>query len=500
MPSDTNLQEGFPADLLVELDGDGGRGSRQRLESALRAAIQAERLMPGTRLPPTRTLAAELGISRSAVVAAYGNLTHDGYLEATVGSGTRVSERLGRAPEEPGPRPEVALNPVAAPRTPPLTRLSGGLPDPALFPRERWLRAYRNAVKELPDTDFTYPHVQGSEALRIALAGYLGRVRGLATSPEQLLVCTGYTQGVALLCRALRRSGARRVAVEEPCFWPHRRVVENCGLEPVPVPVDEHGMDVEQLARHDDLAAALVSPAHCYPTGATMSASRRAGILEWARSRDALVIEDDYDAEFRFDRTPISSLQGMEPDRVAYIGGVSKTLSPVFRLGWISLPDRLLRPVAREKWFEDLGSPLLEQVALAGFIDSGEFTRHLRRVRPIYRDRRNAAIRAVSELLPDAAWSGEDAGLHLMVTVPGLDERAAAEAAADAGFALETGGRHWANPEAADPSIVLGYGAVPEPTLRRGLAWLARYRVGRSDAPGRGQGALPVGPGESSPR
>lgn len=476
MSSDTNFEQGFPPDLLLELDGESGRGSRERLEAALRAAIQAERLTPGTPLPPTRTLASELGVSRSTIVAAYGNLTSDGYLDATVGSGTRVSEKLEVQPaREPELRPETGFYAVMAPRTLPLTRLSGGLPDPALFPRDRWLRQYRIALQGLPDSDLLYPPVQGSIALRNALASYLGRVRGLSTTPEQLLVCTGYTQGVTLVCRALKRSGARRVAVEEPCFWPHRKAVEVCGLEPVPIPVDDSGMDIARLAGQSDLSAVLVSPAHCYPTGATMTASRRAEVLEWARSCDAVIIEDDYDAEFRYDRTPVSSLQGMEPDRVIHIGGVSKTLSPALRLGWLALPDRLLRPVAREKWFDDMGSPLLDQVALAGFIESGDFTRHLRRVRPIYRDRRNAAIAAVSELLPESDWTGEDAGLHLMVNVPGLDEDAAASAAADAGFALETGSRHWAVPDAAPPSIVLGYGVVPEATLRRGLRWLSGH-------------------------
>jgi GntR family transcriptional regulator/MocR family aminotransferase len=421
-------------------------------------------------------LAADLGISRSSVVAAYGNLTADGYLEATVGSGTRVRPGLEFQPRRaPELLPETGFNAVVSPRQPPLTRLSGGLPDPALFPRDLWLRHYRHGLKGLRDSEFTYPHVQGSAVLRLALASYLGRVRGLSTSPDRLLVCTGYTQGVTLICRALTRLGARRVAVEEPCFWPHRRAVEICGLEPVPVPVDAEGIDVSRLEEIDDLAAVLLAPAHCYPTGATMSAARRSALLDWSRHQDALVIEDDYDAEFRYDRTPISSLQGLEPDRVVYIGGVSKTLSPALRLGWMALPDRLLRPVSREKWFDDMGSPLLEQIALAGFIDSGDFARHLRRVRPIYRDRRNAAIEAVQELLPESSWTGEDAGLHLMVTVPGLDETLATVAAADAGFALETGSRHWANPEAAPPAIVLGYGAVAEATLRRGLRWLSGY-------------------------
>ena len=243
MPEQTNLGHGFPSDVLVDLRPDDGRGLRERLEHGLRSAIQDKRLVAGAALPPTRVLAGELGISRSVVVEAYGNLAADGYLEARQGAGTRV--RADPRPPRPrnGARHDTAtffLRPrQASPGGAPPIRLIGGLPDPALFPRAKWVRHYRAALAELPDPDLTYPSTLGAEALRAALSAYLGRVRGVATAPDRMLVCAGCTQALTLICRALRRGGARRVAVEDPCFGLHRRAISMTGLEPVPVAVDD---------------------------------------------------------------------------------------------------------------------------------------------------------------------------------------------------------------------------------------------------------------------
>jgi GntR family transcriptional regulator / MocR family aminotransferase len=467
--------EGFSSDLLIDLSRGNGRGLREQLEHGLRTAIQDRRLVGGTVLPPTRVLAGELGISRSVVVAAYANLTADGYLEARQGSGTRV-----RADDQ-VERTRTATMDVASfwarprqasPQGGPPIRLLGGLPDPALFPRAQWVRHYRAALLELPDAELTYPSTLGAEPLRLALAAYLGRVRGLATSAGHLLVCAGFTQGLTLVCRALRRAGARRIAVEDPCFGLHRRAVAMTGLEPVPIAVDEHGLDPAALA-DIDVAAVLVAPAHSYPTGGTLDGPRRHDLVAWARSRDALIIEDDYDAEFRYDRTPFGALQGLAPDHVVYIGSASKTVSPALRLGWVAAPDGLVRPIEREKRFDDMGSGLLEQLAFARFVDSGQLARFLRRVRPVYRGRRDATIAALGDLLPEARWQGAAAGLHLHVTLPeGVDERAFARAAYERGVLVEDAAWHWARPEEAPPSIVLGYGTLVEPAIRQGIGVL----------------------------
>jgi GntR family transcriptional regulator/MocR family aminotransferase len=243
----------------------------------------------------------------------------------------------------------------------------------------------------------------------------------------------------------------------------------------VPVPVDGGGIHVEALDRVPGVDAVVVAPAHSYPTGATLDSSRRQALVAWARDQDVVVIEDDYDAEFRYDRTPIGALQGLDPDRVVHIGGVSKTFSPALRLGWVALPPGLLGAVEREKRFDDMGSPLLEQLAFAGFVGNGDFARHLRRVRPIYRARRDATIDAVAEYLPDTTWQGQAAGLHLHLLLPGdVDVPALTELALGHGLLLEDGAWHWADPPSAPPSVVLGYGTMPEAAVRRGIALLAQ--------------------------
>ncbi len=340
------------------------RGLRERLESALRAAVQDGRLIPGAALPPSRTLAAELAISRSVVAEAYANLKADGYLEARQGGATRVRAEPG--PGQPARRD--ASGPVRAvsrnhheyqpPRRPrpaersPRIRLFGGLPDPALFPRARWLHHYRAALARLPDPDLTYPDMLGAPSLRMALAAYLGRVRGVATTAERLLICSGFTQGLTLTCRALRRRGARRVAVEDPWFGHHREAIALTGLEPVPVTVDPLGLDPAQLPA--DVHAVLVAPAHCYPTGYTLGADRRHALIAWARRTGAIVIEDDYDAEFRYDRQPIGAIQGLAPQQAVYIGSASKTVTPalrcrrrrnILRTGGLMPCQRVLAPV-----------------------------------------------------------------------------------------------------------------------------------------------------------
>jgi GntR family transcriptional regulator/MocR family aminotransferase len=473
----TNSVAGFPPDLLIELPSGGGRGIRERLEHALRAAIQQERLRGGAVLPPSRVLAADLGIARSVVVEAYRNLAASGYLESRRGGWTRVRPYAqAQRQHEGGPLPDYEQQlffgwrrPTASPS---LIRLLGGLPDPALFPRRAWLRHYRAALAELPNPSVSYPDILGAGPLRQALADYLGRVRGAAATPDRVIISTGFTQGLTLVCRALGRAGARRVAVEEPCHVWHRAAIEATGLQPVPIPVDDRGLDPAALAQVS-VDAVLVAPAHSYPSGGTLDGIRRQALATWADRSSALIIEDDYDAELRYDRRPLGALQGLGPEQVIYIGSASKTLTPALRLGWLVVPPRLVEPLAREKHHDDMGSSLFEQLTLARLIDSGAFARHLRHVRPIYRDRRDATIATLAALLPSARWRGEAAGLHLHVTLPDdVDERAVVRAAYERGVLLEFGAWHWAATD-APPSLVLGYGCASEAAIRRGISVVA---------------------------
>jgi len=457
----TNSGAGFPSDVLLPLDRTARRRLREQLEQELRRAIQDGRIAAGTLLPPSRTLAGDLDIARNVVVQAYAQLAADGYLEARRGSGTRVLPVASVRPDPPSGAPG-----------PSATGFIGGLPDPALFPRTEWQRHYRAALTALPDRELGYPGPLGALALRQALTGYLGRVRGVVTTPDRMLVTNGFTQALVLLCRVLLARGARAVAVEDPCFGFHRQAIARTGLRPVPVPVDEDGLDVEGLAAAG-VGAVLVAPAHSYPAGAVLGAARRGALLDWARRHDGLVIEDDYDAEFRYDRAPLGAVQGLAPEHVVYAGCASKTLTPALRLGWLAAPGQLVNELLTEKLFDDMGTALLEQLALARFLDSGGFTRHLRRVRPIYRARRDAALRALASYLPAAVPTGVAAGLHLCVRLPAdTDERRLVELARDRGVYVEGAAWHWADPASAPPALVLGYGGLGEAAIHRGLAVL----------------------------
>src|SRR3984885_2888253 len=336
----------FPADLLVELDRSRPRTLRAQLERGLRQAIARKTLAPGTVLPPSRVLAAELGPSRlvvvracqQLVVGAYEQLVIEGYLEARQGSGTRVRAPgfdTRQASAGPGDSPYWPL-PLGHDRK--LSR--SGMPDPALFPRNEWLRHYRDVLQDLPDMGLLYPPPRGELELRAALTAYLRRVRGVRATPDQVVICGGFSQGLMLLCRALGRRGVTRIAVKDPCFLFHRRIIEASGLAWVPVPVDDEGIQTSLLAGLD-VSAVLLSPAHSYPSGVALSADRRVSLLEWARKSGGLGIEGDYDPELRYDRLPVGALQGLDPERVVYGGTVSKVLSPPLRLGWIVAPPRL---------------------------------------------------------------------------------------------------------------------------------------------------------------
>jgi len=461
-------RSGFPADMLVTLDRSRPRSLRAQLERALRNAIARGSLAPGAALPPSRVLARELDVSRSVVAGAYEQLVIEGYLQARGGSGTRV-----RA-QDTGSRPQHQAVPFwSVPAGRDGATPASGLPDPALFPRQDWLRHYRDVLREMPDSGLLYPEPRGARELRTALATYLGRVRGVRATGDQVLICGGFSQGLMLLCRALGLRGVRRIAVEDPCFSHHRRLIRAAGLQPVPVPVDEQGLQTSRLAGLD-VGAVLLSPAHSYPSGVVLSADRRVELLGWARAADTLVIEDDYDAELRYDRLPIGAVQGLDPQRVAYGGSVSKVLSPALRLGWLIAPPQLTEDIVRAKFLDDVASEALGQLTLARFIDSGAFARHLRRVRPIYRSRRDRLLAALAAHLPEIQPSGEAAGLHLLLRLPPeLSAGTLLNAAAKHGIRLEDAARTWADHNPQPPALLIGYGALRDSALGHGIKTMA---------------------------
>jgi GntR family transcriptional regulator/MocR family aminotransferase len=329
------------------------------------------------------------------------------------------------------------------------------------------------AMRRLPDRDLTYADPRGMQELRTAVSDYVGCVRAAVAEPHNVVISSGLAHGLTNVWFALRDRGARRVAVEDPGWRWQARTAERAGLTPVPVPVDEHGLVVEELERLE-VDAVTVTPAHHFPTGAMMSPARRPALLDWARHRDALIVEDDYDAEYRYDREPVASLQGMDPDHVAFGATTSKTLAPALRLGWIVLPRRFVPDVTKQYVVTWASPSSVDQVALADLLSSGELDRHMRRTRRMYRRRRDALIAALAEYTPRITIEGEAAGLHLVAWLPdGSDEAAIAGAARRRGVAVQTLHRHCTCMRPMPPALILGYAQLSETALRAAVRELA---------------------------
>jgi GntR family transcriptional regulator/MocR family aminotransferase len=442
---------------LVELDREADVPLHEQIERSIREDVRAGRLAAGTRLPSSRSLAAELGVSRGVVSEAYGQLAAEGYLLASQGAPVRVAHTVrAAAPRAPSP----SLLPSFT------HRLDPGLPDLAGFPRDRWLRSLRAAWREAPIDAVDYPDPRGVPALRETLAEYLGRVRGAAADPEQLIVCTGFSQGLSLIARWLRSRGVTSVALEDPGWHSHRLIIEQAGLAVEPIPVDGEGLRVDLLER-SEAAAVIVTPAHQFPTGAVLSSERRAALVEWAERGERLIVEDDFDAELRYDRTRVGALQGLAPERVAYIGSASKRLVPGMRLGWMLTPSWLGWPLISVKAIEDRGSEAIGQLALHDFIARGELDRHLRRMRLRYQRRREALLESLALHLPAARIEEGAAGLFELALLPdGIDESALVSAAASRGVGVEGLALHRFKP-GGPAGLVLGFAGLPEPAIEQ---------------------------------
>ncbi|OPF79295.1 GntR family transcriptional regulator [Streptomyces antioxidans] len=469
------------SDLHLELTRAGSR--RTALMAALREAIRDGRLAPDTRLPPYRSLAADLGIARNTVADAYAELITEGWLTARQGSGTRVAPRpASPPPRRRAPGPERGGPPTGAtggrrgprPAPYPVHNLLPGQPDAASFPRTAWLASARRALTAAPHEAFGPGDPRGRPELRRALADYLARVRGVRTDPGRIVVCAGFAHAVRLLSdtRLLRP----RMAVESygPAF--HRSLLRSAGIRTVPLPLDADGALTEGLADLDGVRAALLTPAHQFPTGGPLRPGRRAAAVAWARESGGLVLEDDYDGEFRYDRRPVGAVQGLDPDRVLYLGSVSESLSPALRLGWMVLPDHLVDGLLAAKGEHEGWTGVLDQLTLADFIESGGYDRHVRRMRQHYGRRRDRLVAALAEHAPHVRVAGIAAGLHAVLELPPGTERSALRAAARQRLALDGlgGYRH---PDATTPhrdGLVVGYAAPPEHSFTEALDALCR--------------------------
>ncbi|HLK02667.1 MAG TPA: PLP-dependent aminotransferase family protein [Streptosporangiaceae bacterium] len=464
---------GLGPELLVRLDRSAGQPLRAQLEAFLREAIRTGRLREGERLPSSRVLAGELGVSRGLVQECYAQLLAEGYLTSRGGSATRVAGVGDRALAVPPPVPRG---------TPPrlIADFRPGISDLASFPRTDWAWAMRETCSRIASADLDYGDPRGSIVLRDVLAAYLSRVRAADAEPGRIVVSAGFAQGVSLVLRALaREAGVRRVAFEDPGYGRAAtdetlRAVAAMGLHLAHIPVDAEGVVVSALAA-SGAQAVVVTPAHQSPTGVVLSASRRHALLDWARRGDGYVIEDDYDSEFRYDKEPVGALQGLAPDRVFLAGTASKSLAPAVRLGWVLAPAALAGAVAAEKEMSDRGSSALDQIALATMLTSGRYDRHLRRMRTVYAARRMALVAAFARHAPAVRLTGLAAGFHAVARLSdGADEAAVVAAARSRLVGLHgmSDFRAIADP-GAPAELVMGFGNVGERAIEPAIAAIA---------------------------
>ncbi|WP_405651236.1 PLP-dependent aminotransferase family protein [Streptomyces sp. RK9] len=517
------------SDFLQLNPADAPRGGMSDwLARQIRRAVAEGLLPPGSRLPATRVLADELGVSRGVVTEAYRRLTEDGHVEGRGRAGTVVlAAPLVRPPEddpverEHGGRGQAGRGPVgrravgrraeergtgkrptgewraaalraeegdgtseeralfgdpldtgvfdALRAAPARVDLSPGLPDLAAFPRAAWLRAERAVLAGLVPADFGYGDPRGTPALRRAVARWLALNRGIAADPDEVLIVAGTAQALGLLALVLKDEGVTRVALEDPSSLGIRQHLRNSGLASPPVPVDEQGVRVDAL-RATGARVALLTPAHQFPTGVVLDGVRRRELADWARD-GGLIIEDDYDAEHRYDRPPVPALRSTLADHVAYAGSVSKLLAPALRVGWLLAPRRYRDALVDAKRFADLGNAALPQLVLAHLMESGELERHLRFLRRRHRGRRDAMIAALADRLPAAVVHGAAAGLHLTVTLePGCDDVALAATALEHGVKVQPLSWHAQRP--GRPGLVLGYAASTPSDIREGVSVL----------------------------
>ncbi|MFW6692668.1 PLP-dependent aminotransferase family protein [Streptomyces sp. MAR4 CNX-425] len=560
---DSEGSKAFGSDFLqLDVGEAPAGGMADWLAWRLREGIADGRVPVGSRLPPTRVLAAELRVSRGVVTEAYRRLTEDGHVEgrrrggtvvvaAPAGAGTAGPRRPGASsspaaagsagpgsgaagpggsdsgvpgsgvpgsaagtgsaapgaaaapgngaarasgsaagagaagtaavffPDAPGPGAFDALRGAPA-----RFDLTPGVPDLAAFPRAAWLRAERAVLAELSAADLGYGEPHGAPALRRAVAGWLARNRGIRAGPDDVLIVAGTAQALTLLHPVLRADGVEAVALEDPGSLGARQHLENGGLGILPVPVDADGIRVDAL-RATGARAVLLTPAHQFPTGAVLSGERRRELLRWAEDGGGLVLEDDYDAEHRYDRPPVPALRAMLAERVCYLGSVSKLLAPALRVGWVVPPPGYRDALVNAKRFTDLGNAVLPQLVLARLMESGELERHLRLLRGRHRRRRDAMIAAVAAHLPGAVVHGAAAGLHLTVTfgdgraagpygagLAGVTDTELAAAALSCGVKVQPLSWHRLGP--GPPGLVLGYAASHPDAVTEGVRLLGR--------------------------
>jgi GntR family transcriptional regulator / MocR family aminotransferase len=471
------------ATLHVPLDRTVGTPIFRQISDGLRRAILDGRLRPGQRIPSSRGLAADLGVSRLPVLSAYEQLLHEGYLVGRTGSGTFVSQsipdQLLRSPavgrpalerprQQPSPRKRAVPNqPSPTNWSLPVVPFQVGLPALDLFPHSAWAKLIARQVRAETPEQLAYDDPAGLRSLRVAIAEHLRASRAVRCVADQVLIVPG-SQAALRLAAATLLEPNDRVAVEEPGYFGAHRALRAAGAQLVPVPVDAEGLHVPTLQRRGtDIRAVYVTPSHQYPLGTTMSASRRFALLDWAARNEAWILEDDYDSEFRYVSRPVGALQGMDArDRVIYIGTFSKALFPAVRVGYVVVPPPLWSRFLQSRFAFDVFTPTLYQRALTEFLQQGHFARHLRRMRSAYLERRDALLRGLAQYCGDQVGvHNSDAGLHVTVLLRnGVDDEDLAVRLGRRGVAMLPLSTSYLGPTRRQ-GLLLGFGCAPPQQL-----------------------------------
>lgn len=496
--------------IPVSLDPTRHRSLQAQLFDQLRELILGGRLKPGAPLPASRALADQLGVSRNTVLLAYERLIAEGYLQAREAVGTFVSSELpeeclaarraaakaactdereaARRPVEFRGRAQAVVN-----EHPLEFDFWLGRPDPHSFPIKAWRRLVNRALAGASARFTEYRDPAGLPELRRAIAAHLGPARGVNVRPEQIIIVAGSQGGLNLTARLLLHEDAQ-VAAENPCYQGAAFLFESFRARLAPVPVDEYGIDAEQLPR-SDVALAYVTPSHQYPMGYALSLERRLRLLDWAHRTGAYIVEDDYDSDFRYCGSPLTALMGLDRHGcVIYLGTFSKSMGAGLRLGYLVVPEQLAEPARRAKALFDNGHPWLDQAVMAEFISGGSYANHLRRIRQLYRDRRDCLIEALERHFGPVEITGQDAGMHLAWHLPpGFPRPSELQAIAqDVGvgiYSLQSGAAYdFGGCKYSERAIVLGFSSLNERQIRAGIDRLAAA-LERALAPGAGASA-----------
>jgi GntR family transcriptional regulator / MocR family aminotransferase len=476
----------------IALDRSSGTPIYRQVYQAYRQAILAGQLRNGAQLPSTRELALELRISRHSAMNAFDQLLAEGYIRGQAGSGTFVETRFladKRAPNkekkerEHRTPPKDALSRAAtrianAPHLPassPPIAFRRGLPAVDKFPLALWSQIVNRCCRKTNAADLNYTEPQGSFALRRTIAEYLGNFRAVKCEPEQLFVVSGSQQALQLIAQTLLNEDDA-VFVEDPGYPGARSAFLAAGARILPVPVDQEGMDVNHAGQFQSTPKLIyVTPSHQFPLGVTMSLARRMSLLERAETSPAWVVEDDYDSEFRFVSRPLSSLQGLSPDSVIYVGTFSKAMFPSLRLGYVVVPRDLVPAFSDVRRSSDFCAPFLTQAAMNAFIVEGHFARHLRRMRALYAERQSAMLTALKrEFGNHLQISNTDTGMDLVVWLPNsVSDTTASQSAAKQGVLTMPMSFFYSAPSPRS-GLFLGFGAIEPTQIREGMRKLGR--------------------------